>query len=106
MRTQPLSRDEYLATIAGSPIRAGSNEEPPFNFWPYFDAISQSDFEGYDCTAHTVTYVYRNDGAKLSHVLVNSTDPSVFMVLVLDIARRAVIGHRLLNLGNEYGLDA
>lgn len=40
------------------------------------------------------------------HVLVNSEDKNVFMVLVLDLASRSVLGHRLLNLNQEYGLES
>jgi hypothetical protein len=38
------------------------------------------------------------------HVLVNSEDKNLFMILVLDIANRKVLGHRLLELNLEYGL--
>jgi len=36
---------------------------------------------------------------------VGSENRNVFMVLVLDLGERAVIGHRLLDLNQEYGLD-
>ena len=80
------------------------DEAPPFDFWPYFDAIPNGDFEGFDCSPGEVTYVYRTSDERFEHILVNSTDRNVFMALVLDRAANAVLGHRLLNLPVLYGL--
>ena len=51
-----------------------------------------------------VTYVYRNADGQIEHVLVNSDDRNVFMVLVLDRHGQSVVGHCLLNLPVLYGL--
>ena len=32
-------------------------------------------------------------------------DKNAFMVIVLDVANSRVLGHRLLNLNREYGID-
>jgi hypothetical protein len=40
------------------------------------------------------------------HVLVNTEDQNVFMVLVLDLDAGVVYGHRILDLRREYGLGA
>ena len=77
---------------------------PPFDFWSYFDQIPPADFEGYDCSDGRVCYVYRHPNEVLEHVLVNSSDRNVFMVLVLDRSRNLVVGHHLLNLRTLYGL--
>ena len=39
------------------------------------------------------------------HVLVNSEDRNVFMVLLLDREAGLVYGHRLFDLNCEYGLE-
>ena len=83
---------------------AGQGEEPPFDFWPYFDSIPAADFEGHDCSAGAVTYVYRHPSGRFEHVLVDSEDRNVFMVLVLDRDAQTVVGHRLLDLPRLYGL--
>jgi len=100
-----LTEPEYRATFGPRMVRAGPDEPPPFDFWPYFDAIPRADFDGFDCTAGQVQWVYRDSNGKFEHVLVSSQDPNVFLVLVLDRHSGTVVGHRLLNLRNEYGLD-
>ena len=99
-----LSESDFQVTFAAPMQRLRGEAAPPFDFWPYFDAIPPADFEGYDCAAGRVTHVYRHPGGRYEHVLVDSSDPDVFMVLVLDRQARQVVGHRLLNLPALYGL--
>jgi hypothetical protein len=101
-----LSREEYLATFGETRTRVSPDEAPPFDFWTYFDAIPVSDFESRDCSAGTVQHVWREGSGRYEHVLINSEDRNVYMVLVLDRLARTVYGHRLLDLNREYGLNA
>ena len=84
--------------------RLPSDAGASFEFWLYFDAIPQSEFKGHDFSAGSVTYVWEHPAGNIQHVLVDSEDKNVFMVLVLDISSRSVLGHRLLDLNREYGL--
>ena len=99
-----LTEAEFHATLDAPMQRAALDEGAPFDFWPYFDAIPQSDFDGHDCSDGTVTYVYRDTNGHFEHVLVDSEDRNVFMVLVLDCVSKRVVGHRLLDLPRLYGL--
>jgi hypothetical protein len=99
-----LSREEFLAVFGQKRERVPMDEPPSLDFWPYFDSIPPADFEGHDCSGGTVEYVWRMDDGRYEHVLVNSDDKNVFMVLVLDRSARVVYGHRLLDLNREYGL--
>ena len=101
-----LTEAEFLATF-GEPMRPISTEaEPPCDFWGYLEGIPITDFEGHDCSQGTVTYAWNDFSGRYQHVLVDSTDKKVFMVLVLDLEQRVVFGHRLLNLNREYGIKA
>jgi hypothetical protein len=102
--TRKLAEDEFRATFAAPMQRAGPDAEPPIDFWPYFEEIPPEDFEGYDCSAGVVTYVWRGGDGRYEHVLVNSEDRDVFMVIVLDLRAAAIAGHHLLDLPQWYGL--
>jgi hypothetical protein len=97
-----LNREQYLATFGEMRSRVPTEDIPPFDFWPYFDAIPARDFEEHDCSDGEVDYAWST--GRYQHVLVNSEDKNVFMVLVLDVEKRKVYGHRLLDLNKEYGL--
>jgi hypothetical protein len=95
--------DEEWPELFGSPMqRVSRDEEPPFDFWPYFEKIPQGDFNGHDCSEGRVECVYRHPTGRLEHVLVNSNDHDVFMVIVLDRVANSVVGHHLLDLLSLY----
>lgn len=103
-RVRRLTEAEFKAT-SGEPMRrVAPDEGPVFDFWPYFEAIPEEDFEGFDCSAGSVSWVWEHPDGLYQHVLVDSEDRDVFMVLVLDLGVKLVIGHRLLDLPREYGL--
>lgn len=95
-----LTDDSYRQTFAAPMMRVLGEEAPPFNFWPYFDQIPAMDFEGHDCSAGRVTYVYREPSGRYEHVLIDSERRDFFMAVVLDRQNLTVVGHRLLHLPN------
>jgi hypothetical protein len=100
-----LSDDEFKATTAPAPVQVGPNEEPPFDFWAYFDAIAADDFAGHDFSDGGVSYAWRMPETAYEHVLVECEQSNVFMALVLDVAAGTVVGHHLLDLNEIYGLN-
>ena len=99
-----LNEDEYKATVTPNPVSISPDEAPPFDFWPYFDAIPLEDLGGHDFSGGEVPYAWRMPGGSYEHVLVGCPTPNVFLVLVLDVADRSVTGHHLLDLNKLYGL--
>ena len=77
---------------------------PPFPFWNYFDAIPADDFEGHDCSVGSVGHAWNDSTDSFQHVLINTENKNVFMVIVLDLRNASILGHRLLDLNHEYGL--
>ena len=52
-----------------------------------------------------VEMVYRNDTSTYDHVLLPTSNSSVFMVIVVDLLGKSVFGHVLLDLNKEYVLE-
>jgi len=88
-----ISDEEWPRFFGSSMQRVLQAEEPPLDFWPYVEAIPQRDFQGYDCSQGTVKDIYRHPDGRLEHVLVESNDPNVFMVIARNQAT---------NLGMKY----
>jgi hypothetical protein len=99
-----LSKTEHLATMEEPMKRLPSDSFAPFSFWDYFDAIPPADFQGHDCSEGVVRDAWETFADKYQHVLVDSEDKNVFMVIVLDLVNSTVLGHFLLDLNREYGL--
>lgn len=104
LNMRELSYDEYRSTFDQKMNRLGPDAVPPFDFWSYIEAIPPGDYGDFDCSAGSVDYVYENSRKTFSHILINSNDGNVFMVVVLDLEAGKVYGHRLLNLNELYGL--
>ena len=101
-----LSSDEYKATMEAAPERVDDEMAPPFDFWPYLDALPPDEFDGLDFSAGQVTYAWNMPSGRWQHVLINeASDRNTFFVLVLDLMSREVYGHHVLRLADEYGLD-
>ena len=99
-----LSESEFKATFTDSMRRLTPESEPSCDFLPYFESIPITDFAGYECPGD-VTYVWETNTGQFQHVLFDSDNKNVFMVLVLDVPSGKVAGHRLLNLNEQYGIS-
>jgi hypothetical protein len=102
-----LDEAAFRHTCTAKMRQLGPTDEPPFDFWPYVAAIPKEDYQGFDCSAARVPWVWRSEDDAFEHVLIDTKeDPDVFMVIVLDRAKSEVAGHRLLDLKREYGWRA
>lgn len=98
-----LSDDEFRATMGQAPEPVGRDQRPPFDFWTYFCDIPRKDWLGHDFSAGNVSYSYVMPGGRWQHVLVESQDKNVNMVLVLDLPAGRVYGHHVLDVNRLYG---
>lgn len=96
MNIRKLTAEEFAATKIGKPVKVEAGE-PPFDFWSYVEGIPAEDFGEYDCTAGTVGHVYRMED-QFEHVLIQSQYAEIAMVLVLDLQKKEVYGHYLLDI--------
>jgi len=88
-----------------NPTRLDDEAIPPVDFWPYVDAIPHADLGGHDFSGGEVPHVWDMGEDTWQHVLVRDTEPNVFLVIVLDMKARTVLGHHLLDLNMDYGLN-
>src|SRR5262245_3514166 len=57
-RYEAANRSGFLANTSDQLRRLGLDASPHLNFWDYFESIPASDFDGHDCSAGGVTYVW------------------------------------------------
>ena len=100
-----LDESEFRKTFGTKMVRVLADGNAPFPFWSYFDLIPQDDFQGYDCSEGSVQWVWREEGGRFEHILIDSKeDKDVFMAVILDLSKEEVFGHRLMDFKHEYGL--
>jgi hypothetical protein len=101
----PLLDDASYRSAFGKKMqRVAASGDVPFPFWSYVDAIPQEDYQGYDCSDGSVQWVWRDENDRFEHILIDTKeDRDVFMVVVLDLQKKHVVGHRLMDFKREYG---
>lgn len=101
-----LLSDEEFKREMGEQMTPVHDATPlPPEFWDYVETISRNDYEGFDCPNAQIVHAWRNTMGRCDHLLLNSHDPNVFMVVLIDRTAGTVYGHHLLNLRAHYGLD-
>ena len=107
-----LAKNEYLETATGSSVeitgRVESVEpEGVIDIEPYVEAIPPGDLQGFVLlSAAPPTVVYRTGGGRFDHVLYPTTRRNVFLVVIVQLRPDHILGHYLLDLNKEYGLDS
>ncbi len=72
--------------------------------WGYIEEVLSTEYKDQETDEWYTEYVYENTPRTHQHILVNTGMENVYLVIVVDISRRAIWGHHLLNLNQKYGL--
>jgi hypothetical protein len=103
-KLQPLSEERFLGTFSPPMQDMTKSAEEVVDIWDYAAAVFASDFAGHETGAWDVAYVYQDCSNTWQHVLVNTDVPDAYVVFVIAMARRELLGHHFLNLREMYGL--
>jgi hypothetical protein len=105
MQPRQLTADEFKATFTHKMHDVTEAVSDVLDIWPYVDSIPHADLAGHPVNDRLVEFVYRTDNNCFDHVLVMTKTKNVYLAVVVDLARGAIHGHRLLDLNREYGLS-
>ena len=101
-----LDEDIFQRTFGTQMLRIGADGSAAFPFWPYVDLIPEEDYRGFDCSEGNVEWVWRDEEGRFEHILIGTKeDEDVFLVIVLDLEKKEVAGHRLMDFAKEFGKD-
>ena len=100
-----LTREQYLATLGEHPTPVAWGATSPLDFWAYVDDIPTTELGGNEFSSGEVSRAWETVQGTWQHVLIAGTEPNIHLVIVLALAPPAVVGHYVLDLNEEYGLD-
>ncbi len=111
MKPRLLTKEEFKVLLGGS-LKNITGKEPEvspngvIDISPYVAAIAKEDLEGH-CVLEDlpVEVVYRTAPEEFDLVNVMTDRKNVYLVVVVDVHGGSVLGHHLLNLNKEYGLE-
>ena len=101
-----LSKEEYLQTFRPPMRNVTGTERSVIDIWPYVNEAIAADLPQCDPDGVEVELVYRSSDDLFEHVLLPTGEKNVYMVLIVSLRADAVLGHRILDLNQEYGLDS
>jgi len=96
-----LQEDEFKACFAEPMQDVTATAEPTVDIWPYVEAL-ELDEVGLPYL-NDVHHVYRDALSRFDQVLIGTGRFNAILVIVVDLTKRAVHGHFLLDLNKEYG---
>ena len=70
---------------------------------PYYKSIPAADFASHQRFNVVAERIYRTSDNRFDHVLMMTRTKNVYMVIVIDLVNDRILGHRLLDLNQEYG---
>ena len=104
--TVELTEKEYKGTMTSKMIDVTKAGDASVDIWPYVRQLIKNNVVlDYVYEKQLVEVVYRNDQNTFDHVLIPTNDKNAFVVIIVDIGRKTIKGHYLLNLNKEYGLQ-
>ena len=104
IQLRPLSEDRFLETFSPPMQDITTSAEEIMDLWAYTEAVPSSEFSGRDTRDWNVACIYRDSANTWQHVLIGTDVPDAFVVIVIDVARKELVGHHFLNLRQKYGL--
>jgi hypothetical protein len=104
MRTRRLHDREFHVTLVEPMRNITGTEREVIDVWPYFDAILPVDLHPFSIDDPQVELVYRAGNDRYDHVLIPTRTNNVYLVIVVDLFLKEVVGHHVLNLNDKYGV--
>lgn len=104
MRTRLLDPAAFRATLVPPLRQVTARERAVVDVWPYIEAIPDADLAPFTIAGNDVERIYRAHGDGFDHVLVPTATPTAYLVIVVELATGAVLGHHVLYVNELYGL--
>jgi hypothetical protein len=97
-----LTKEEFLGCFEAPMSNVTAKAEAAVDIWPYVDSL---DLDALRLPhLNQVHYVYRDALSRFDQVLIGTGRFNSHLVIVVDLNRREVHGHYVLDLDAEYGV--
>lgn len=101
-----LSEASYKTTLGAKMIDVTETAEPATDIWDYVDAlVYEKVVDSYVRENFLVQSVYRDNGGFYDHVLLPTKHTNTYIVIVVNIHERSIVGHHKLSLASLYGIE-
>jgi len=105
MKLNQLNENQYFQTMTKKMIDVTETVETLVDAWGYaeklrpLNLLSECDLE-----ERFVEAVYANSDNSYHHVLLFGNEINVYIVIIIDVLKRCIDGHYILDINKEYEL--
>jgi hypothetical protein len=101
MTPRRLDPDTVVSTFVHPMQELHEVPREEIEVWPYVDALGE---DPYGTDGNDVECVYRSADGRWDHVLIPSSIPPTYLVVIVDVARNEILGHDVITLNDQYGV--
>jgi hypothetical protein len=101
-----LTSTQFKSTFVGKMRDLTKTAGAVVDIWNYVKRLTDNNIVSkYVFEKQLIEYVYRNENDSFDHVLLPTSNENTFVVIVVDIKKKAIFGYFRLDLNKEYGLN-
>jgi hypothetical protein len=101
-----LSKVDFTSTMTPKMLDVTTTAMPVVDIWPFVkELVYEGIVENHVFTNNLIERVYRNQSNWCDQILLPTGSENVFIVILVDIEEKKILGYHRLDLNKEYGLD-
>lgn len=100
-----LTKEEFLKTMGPGMKNITQDAESVVDIWEYSKGLLiEKKISRYGFDNRLIEAVYCDAERRYHHVLLFAEQTNSYVVIVVDVKEKTIIGHYLLDLNEEYGI--
>ena len=99
-----LGRAAFEATMVAPMRNVTETAEALVDLWEYADPVLKSLYPEKSADDWSVELIYESGDGAHQHLLVRTDNANVYIVFVVSVPNRSILGHHILDLGELYGV--
>ena len=103
--TNEITKDLFFKTMGTGMQNITEDADSVVDIWDYAKELyEQQKISEYGYKKRLIEAVYGNDEGKFHHILLFTEKKHCYIVIVVDVSKKRIVGHYYLDLKKEYGL--
>ena len=98
-----LNKEQYLSTMGNKMNNVTKSAQALVDIWDYAEELLEKHLiSEYGFSKRYIEAVYENEENTYQHILLFSNNENVYIVIIVDMVGRKILGHYILDLNEVY----
>ena len=105
-KIREITKEQYLQTMGKHMKNVTDNAEVIADIWGYAKCLLERKLiSEYGFNNNLIEAVYINDNNTYQHILLFTDKKNCYVVIIVDVLHRVILGHYFLDLNQEYDIN-